>query len=122
MSANWRRSIDPYWRASIPKCNAGTARLDFAKNLLAASNVTIVTHISVSRDQDLWEATLTVDDLWRLRNKQLCLEDAQSLWKAWASIASPKAPDSARIKIVDLNGNELGGSRVWGGSLIWAQD
>ena len=44
------------------------------------------------------------------------------MWEWWAAIASPQEPDLARIKIVDAKGNEVGGSRVWGGSLIWVQD
>ena len=57
-----------------------------------------------------------------MRHKQVRLQDAQLLWKAWAGLASPDKPDSARIKIVDLGGNEVGRSRFLAGSLIWVQD
>lgn len=53
---------------------------------------------------------------------QMRLQLAQKLWEGWAAKYSPNEPDKARIKITDLNGNEVGGSRVWAGSLIWVQE
>ncbi len=66
-------------------------------------------------------ATITVHDLWKSLDYQSRLQSAQSLWKAWALIASPDRPDQARISIVDVNGNKVGGSRSLGG-FIWVQD
>ena len=87
---------------------------------LEAADVKLIKNVSVRRINDEgWEATLTVANLWHIRHYQIRLQDAQSLWEAWALIASPKEPDRARIKLVDLNGNEVGGSRMLGGSLIW---
>jgi hypothetical protein len=82
----------------------------------------IVDRVSVERRGDMWTATITVTNLWHLRDKQLRLQDAQNLWKAWALLASRNDPDKARISIVDFNGNEVGGSRMLAGSLIWVQD
>ena len=50
------------------------------------------------------------------------LQAAQALWQMWVKIVRPKQPDHARIKLVDLLGNEVGGSRALGGSLIWVQE
>ncbi|MGJ8636553.1 MAG: hypothetical protein ACSHX5_06885 [Phycisphaerales bacterium] len=98
-------------------------KLDAYIAFLELSEVAIVDSVSVKRIGDeTWEATLTVENVWHIRHKQLRLQDAQALWKAWALIASPNNLDSARIIIVDQNGNEVGGSRVWGGSLIWVND
>lgn len=103
--------------------NAVKLRLDAYMAVLEAADVRLVKSVSVRRiGDDGWQATLTVADIWHLRHYQLRLQDAQSLWEAWARIASPKAPDSARIKLVDQRGNEVGGSRVLGGSLIWVQE
>jgi hypothetical protein len=66
--------------------------------------------------------TMTVSNVWHLTAYQIRLQAAQNLWKLWASIASPAEPDKARIKLVDFNGNEVGGSRVLAGSLIWVQE
>ncbi|OHB55206.1 MAG: hypothetical protein A2Y12_09270 [Planctomycetes bacterium GWF2_42_9] len=66
-------------------------------------------------------ADITVANVWHYQPYQLRLQMAQNLWKAWARINSPDEPDMAKIRILDLNGNEVGGSRVWGGSLIWVQ-
>ena len=97
-------------------------RLDAYLAVLNAAEVKLIKSVSVRRiDNDTWEATLTVDNLWHIRHYQIRLQDAQTLWEAWAIIASPKEPDKARIKLVDLRENEVGGSRVWGGSLIWVK-
>jgi hypothetical protein len=68
------------------------------------------------------EAEITVQDIWHLQNKQMRLQNAQNMWDVWAKLASPTELDAARIKILDLNGNEVGGSRIFAGSLIWVQD
>lgn len=98
-------------------------KLDAYIALLNRAEVSIVERVSVQRiGDDIWEATITVRNLWHIRAYQLRLQDAQTLWEAWAGIASPRDPDKARIKIVDLRENEVGGSRIWGGSLIWVQE
>ncbi len=90
---------------------------------LQMADVSVVRRVSVKKIGDsILEATLTVGNTWHVRHKQIRLQDAQALWELWATIASPKEPDSARIKIVDLRGNEVGGSRILGGSLIWVDD
>ena len=67
-------------------------------------------------------ATIKVQNRWHLQNYQIRYQAAQNLWEAWATIAKPKDVDHARIKIVDLNGNEVGGSRSRAGSLIWVKE
>lgn len=66
-------------------------------------------------------ATITVANEWHAMNYQVRYQAAQNLWQVWAGVASPTNPDAARIVITDYNGNEVGGSRVWGGSMIWVQ-
>lgn len=99
-------------------------RLDeFLAAIERAKLNSLVTNVSVQRVGDTgWEATLTVANDWHYVAKQVRLQGAQALWKIWAQIASPAWPDGARIKIVDFMENEVGGSRVWGGSLIWVAD
>ncbi len=65
---------------------------------------------------------ITVSNQWHIQHKQERLQGAQLFWKAWAMIHSPGEPDKSRISIVDELGNEVGGSRMWGGSLIWVQE
>ncbi len=89
---------------------------------LNAAGAKLVENVAVEQTGDVWEARLTVKDLWHIRHYQVRLQDAQTLWDLWARIASPKQPDLARISIVDHRGNEVGGSRIWGGSLIWVQE
>ena len=66
-------------------------------------------------------ATLTLPNDWHYEIYQSRLQAAQGLWKLWSTIHSPNDPDLARIKLVDLMGNEVGGSRLLGGSLIWVK-
>jgi hypothetical protein len=68
------------------------------------------------------EVKITVTNAWHIQHYQARLQLAQNLWTTWAKMASPREPDQARISIVDLNGNEVGGSRILGGSLIWVSE
>lgn len=65
---------------------------------------------------------IVVSNAWHSQTRQARLQAAQNLWAGWAAIASPSNLDQARIKLVDLNGNEVGGSRIIAGSMIWVQD
>lgn len=78
----------------------------------------LIDNVSITENK----ATLTVTNQWHLRNKQLRLQDAQTLWEIWANINSPSEPDKARIQIVDGNGNQVGGSGFLGGSIIDVKD
>ncbi|MGQ0628151.1 MAG: hypothetical protein ACT4PL_08650, partial [Phycisphaerales bacterium] len=97
-------------------------KLDAYLAVLKLAEVTIIERVSVERRGESWKATLTVKNIWHVKHYQVRLQDAQTLWQAWATIASPKDPDSARIVLVDGNGNEVGGSRALAGSLIWVQE
>jgi hypothetical protein len=77
--------------------------------------------VSVTPD-DHNTAKIAVTNAWHISPYQLRLQAAQNFWEMWASIASPKDVDKARISIVDFNDNEVGGSRILAGSLIWVQD
>lgn len=79
---------------------------------------TLIDNVSISENK----ATLTVTNQWHLRNKQLRLQDAQTLWEIWANINNPSEPDKARIQIVDGNGNQVGGSGLLAGSVIDVKD
>lgn len=68
------------------------------------------------------EVVITVGDSWHREAKQNRLQAAQNLWKIWAHVSNPDNPDKARIKIVDMNGNRVGGSGALGGSFISVQD
>ncbi|HRW55112.1 MAG TPA: hypothetical protein P5081_19750 [Phycisphaerae bacterium] len=90
--------------------------------VLNAADVQLVDSVSVGTIAgDHWEATITVKNVWHLRAYQIRYQDAQALWDVWSRIASPNNRDKARIKIVDQRGNEVGGSRLLAGSLIWVQ-
>lgn len=71
---------------------------------------------------DKHKLRVSVTDTWHIAPYQTRLQTAQRLQQAWARIHSPDKPDEARISMVDEMGNEVGGSRVWGGTLIWVQE
>lgn len=92
--------------------------IDEVNELQSNLGVELIDQVSVSGNK----ATITVTNLWHIRNKQLRLQDAQTLWEIWANINSPSDPDQARIKIVDANDNKVGGSGFLGGSVIEVDD
>lgn len=97
-------------------------QLDQFMAVLNSAEPKLVESVSVNRNGDIWTAKITVKNIFHLRHKQLRTQDAQTMWEWWASIASPKDADKARISLVDHKGNEVGGSRLIAGSLIWVQD
>jgi hypothetical protein len=68
------------------------------------------------------EIFIYVDNAWHYEPKQIRLQAAQNFWKLWAMNDMPDPIDKARISIRDINDNEVGGSRILAGSLIWVND
>lgn len=68
------------------------------------------------------KVTITVVHAWSEMDYNSRFEAATILYKLWALVASPDSPDLARISIRTEGGTEIGGSRVWAGSLIWVQE
>jgi hypothetical protein len=77
----------------------------------------LIVRVSVSETGD--KLIVVVANPWHYQPYQIRLQMAQSLWELWARIHSPQNPDIARLKLTDLQDNEVGGSRLLGGSLIW---
>ncbi|MBI4918091.1 MAG: hypothetical protein HY825_19790 [Acidobacteria bacterium] len=98
-------------------------KIEAFKTAVESSGVGAVVRIGLEpSDREGNTLVITVGDGWHVAVKQIRLQAAQDLWRMWADINSPSSSDDSRIKIVDLNGNEVGGSRVVGGSVIWVQD
>jgi len=68
------------------------------------------------------QLVIAVPNTFHRLHYQERLQAAQLLWQVWVTVLKPKDPDHARIKLVDRLGNEVGGSRALGGSLIWVQE
>jgi hypothetical protein len=68
------------------------------------------------------QLVITVPNAFHRLHYQERLQAAQLLWQVWVTVLKPKDADHARIKLVDRLGNEVGGSRALGGSLIWVQE
>lgn len=90
----------------------------FKTRLVKMEAESFISNLSVRKHT----CTLQVHNDWHYQPYQIRLQVTQNLWKIWASCHYPTNPDQARIKIVDHNGNEVAGSRIFGGSLIWAQE
>ena len=65
---------------------------------------------------------ISVSDAWPSATKGARLEIAQYLQRIWAQLHPEKESDSCRIRLLDGTGRRVGGSRMWGGSLIWVED
>ncbi len=87
-------------------------------DMLNKQNINIVQDVYLNKNLPQ-EVILVMKPLWHARNKHLRKNDATVFWKLWASINSPKNPDRARIKLVSINDDRVGGSRILAGSLIW---
>lgn len=68
------------------------------------------------------EVIVAVENIWHFLPYQIRYQHTENMWHAWALAYSPEKPDKAKISIVDLNGNEVGGSRFLAGSLIWVAE
>jgi len=66
-------------------------------------------------------AKIAVANPWHRLVYQERLQLAQMIQRLWASSVPTVKPDEARIRLTDLMGNEVGGSRALGGTLIWVQ-
>jgi hypothetical protein len=99
---------------------AEEARRGPERFLAAARNVGIRAGfiVSAERHPQLEERlVIVVGSAWHRQVKQERLIAAQNLWATWAQINSPKNFDDSGIQLVDVNGNEVGGSGIAGSSI-----
>lgn len=107
--------------APDPKIEAQTHVAEFNEKLSDPRLRAFLDRASLS-DASPNQLKIAVTARWHYEPKAIRLQMAQLLWKAWASIHSPDEPDKARITLRDAMDNEVGGSRLLGGSLIWVND
>lgn len=101
----------------LEKIAKGTENRKLYVNLLNADKTASVLVSNVKRGFDDDEIIITVKNIWFTIPKQIRLQHAQNLWEVWAKINSPQSLDKSRIKIVDVNGNEVGGSGFFGSKI-----
>jgi hypothetical protein len=74
----------------------------------------------IAADRRTLEITVTSD--WFGRLPEVRLRDAQNFWWLWTTVYLPyDGPDKAYVRLVDSQGNEVGGSHSQTGSLVWAK-
>lgn len=80
--------------------------------------------VSVARDEVLPDMlVITVGAAWHRAIKQERRLAAQNLWKLWVRVnGGVEVPDRNWIRLVDVNGNNVGGSGMWGGADIKVAD
>lgn len=78
-------------------------------------NRRVILNVAVDGNRAIFQ----VDNAWHLAPYQFRLQAAQGLHAKWVAIHSPGKPDDARIRIVDLVGNEVGGTSAFSG--VWVQ-
>ena len=103
-----------------PKVSGAEQRLAFVLQLEAFDAGEAIVRVAEGHLPN--QLAITVPNGWHYQPQQLRLQMGQNFWKIWARIYSPGEPDKARISIRDLNGNEVGGSRMLAGSLIWVDE
>ena len=81
----------------------------------------LICSASVGRRSRTRQLKIVVTGQWHYQPEAVRQELATSLWTLWARMQEPDRPDSAPISIVSTSGKEVGGSRIWGGSLIWVE-
>ena len=107
------------WNTALTAYQTSMADLNFVEGIEYRHN-------TIHSDRKEAWIVIQVRSVWHYQPKAIRLQAAQNFWKVWSMMALAnklvKDLDMARIKVVDMNGNEVGGSRVWGGSLIWVDD
>jgi hypothetical protein len=107
------------------RANAAAKKFsDLIEELDAASE--LVTSVDVDREMPTLLVVHVTDD-WADMSKARRSSSAEDFWKLWVSSVAQSGPgridpDHWRISIVNRHGHRIGGSRVWGGSLIWVDD
>ena len=66
---------------------------------------------------------IKVRNTWHYQQKQIRLQAAQNLWNLWSQeYYLEDTKDNCRMELVDLNGNNVGGSSWLGGSVVNVKD
>jgi hypothetical protein len=114
-------AVEPASSKSKPPPAAATPAQEFL-NLIRTYDPRqqLVVDATPGRVQD--QLVITVPNTFHRLHYQERLQAAQLLWQVWVTVLKPKDADYARVKLVDRLGNEVGGSRALGGSLIWVQE
>lgn len=74
-------------------------------------------------DTDECSIVIKVRNTWHYQIKQVRLQAAQNLWNLWAQdYYLEDTKDTCRMDLVDLNGNNVGGSSWLGGSIVNVKD
>lgn len=97
---------------------AGTVRekmlADFKR-----SPVELIADIQVrARRGEGYTADVTVTNLWHVRHKQIRLQDAQTLLASLIAAMPAECRGSPRLNILDLGGNKVGGTDMWGSATV----
>jgi hypothetical protein len=65
------------------------------------------------------EVEIAVTRFYQTQSEADRLSLAKALWEAWVSASKPQDVDKARIRLVDSAGQQVGGSKALGGSVIY---
>lgn len=112
-----RKRAEELQKAHIDASKFKTTLFD----MLSRKNLNIIQNVHLNKNLPQ-EIIIVMKPIWHVRNKHLRKNDATVFWKLWASINNPQDPDHARIKLVSINNDRVGGSRLLAGSLIWVED
>lgn len=90
------------------------------KTIQSETGIKLVENIDIVELSDSrWEIEIAVKNEWHTLPYQYRLQWAQVLSRTWADSTLLKNRDGARVRFVDIMGNEVGGTK-WSGE-IWVQ-
>lgn len=97
---------------------------DYIKNINDAGVNQFIESVSYKyAGTDECSIVIRVRNSWHYQHKQIRLQAAQNLWNLWTqSYYLEDNKDKCRMELVDLNGNNVGGSSWLGGSVVNVKD
>lgn len=106
----------------FPSADIATARAHFAEfeRFVRERDPKGLFIQSMRQSEDGDTVIITVTNAWQYEGYRMRLQLARVHWQAWAGIHSPNNPDKARIKLLDITGDEVGGYSLWKG--VWVSD
>ncbi len=107
-------------KPSVESSSFEAERKEFIDVLVDSDLVSIVKRVDKGFSDN--QLAITVYNNWHYEPHQIRKQAGEMLWEIWARIHSPDDVDKARISILDLNGNKVGGSRFIAGSMIWMDE
>lgn len=113
------RVIPPPSKGSENRRRRFLRRLNDRRLQGAGLDPTGVSTVRIAGDEQTLEIVVT--DEWLRQPPEIRFRDIQNFWWLWSTVYLPyEGYEKVFVRVLDSNGNEVGGSRPDVGSMIWA--